>query len=170
MNKMNFIKKTEQGKLKLSVSKAEAINRLLQLHAKQVDSATLGLFCKKNGEFRIKYLVSKYNGKYAYVLSRLYAKITVENGETYVSYYTGINSLTVFLVCGGLGFATILFLLSNLFFRIDSRTIVAAIGCAVSLIIYLSTVLQEKSNPYANSEIFVQALKQYVDAINNWEI
>ena len=163
----------DQGKLKLNTSKAVAIDRFSQLQdscSYGPDNARIGLFCNKNDGFCIRYYKTKYNGKYSRILSQLNAKVITENGETYVSYYTSMNNSRIILVCGALISTLILCLLYNLFWGISIPFLIAAVACIIALITQVSSIQNEKNSPYANSKIYVDALKKYTDAVNNWEI
>lgn len=160
----------DQGKLKLNTSKSVAIDRFLELQGtysvtKGARHPSLELSCSRYGDICIKYYMSKYNEKYSGLPSQLNAQIIEENGETYVSYYTSMNNSRVILVCGALISTIILCLL----FIISIQVLIAAVACIIALIIYVYSVLNDHSNPYANSDVYVNALKKYIDAVNNWE-
>ena len=168
------MKITDQGKLKLNTSKSVAIERFSELQGTYIGTkgshdANLVLSCNRYGDLCIRYATSKYNDKFSKILSQLNAQIITENGETYVSYYTSMNNSRIFLVCGLLIVGIISFLGSFLFLRPDLKTLLVAIACIITLIFQISSIQNEKSNPYANSDIYVDALKKYIDAVDNWE-
>lgn len=168
------MKKITQGKLEFFTSKADAINKLIQLQGvcKDIENSnncSIYFYCNKNGKITVESLRSRHDPKKAQIFTRLYGEITEQNDKAYINYYTVFNYMSVFARISFFIIAIIILSIFMIFVSDKIKALIAIVVCVIGLVFQLITIEKEKKNLSENSNTLIDVLENKVNIINNWD-
>jgi len=168
------VNKISQGKYELFTTKADAIDKFMQMQGfcreETSEEKPIKFYCQKNGEIIISNPPSRHieNDN----STDLYAQIVEQDGKTYVTYYTAFSKTTnvlkiIFLVIDLLMavFAIIGIIISN----VKTYYLPILAFCLIFLGVKLFTSTKEEKNSPEDSEILIKELEKRVEAVNLWD-
>ncbi len=167
------MKKIEQGKFKVFTSKADAIDKLMQMQGicqeKSVDDRRIEFSCKKDGKVNVCFSQGRRenrSGK-SKLFTKLNGEVIMQDNETYITYFTAIDTFGVFVRLFILAIAIIVCLFFFAFIADKIKVLIATIICITAFVFQLISI--EKEAPSSESNVLVDVLKKKVDAVNTWE-
>lgn len=168
------MKKITQGKLEIFTSKADAINKLIQLQGvcKDIENSNncpIEFYCNKNGKITVESQRSRHNPQKAQMFTKLYGEIAEQNDKTYINYYTAFNYISVFARISFFIIAIIVLSIFMIFVSDKIKALIAIIVCVVGLVFQLISIEKEKKNLSENSDTLIEVLENKVNIVNNWD-
>ena len=169
------MKKIAQGKNEIFTTKADAIDRFMQMQGlcrEEISNENYILFsCTPKGKIDIFHLSSR-RAPYSQTSTRLYAKVIEQDGKTYVSYYTTFSKSNNILnaVC---------IVIYMLFMVLGVIIAVADVNELYYIYLFVFGLLllgyrlflnsKEEKNSPKDSEILINELEKRVEAVNLWD-
>ncbi len=168
------MKKINQGNFKIFTSKANTINRLMQLQGvckdiKNTNNCRIEFRCNKHGKIIVESQWDRFNPKKAEIFTKLYGDVIEQANETQIVYYTAFDKNSVFSKLSTFLIASIILLILIVFVADKIKVLIAIIFCIIGLVFQLISIKKEKDNSSLNSDILIKTLENKVNMINNWE-
>ena len=167
------MKKISQGMFEIFTSKADAINKFMQMQGvcrEELSSENLiEFYCSKKGKIGItnppKKHIEHTNS------TNLFAEIIEKDGKTYVSYFTvysRFNNVLKFIslmMLIAMAIITIILAVANV-----DKTVspIILVFCLLFFVFQLLNNAKEEKNSPEDSEIMVKELQKRVEAVNLW--
>ena len=168
------MKKIEQGKFKIFTTKADAIDKFMQMQGvcrEELSSENLiEFYCSKKGKIAINNPPKKHiehtNS------TNLFAEIIEEDGKTYVTYFTAYShfnnvlkfiSLIMLIV---MAIIAIVLAVANV-----DKTVspIVLVFCLLFFVFQLFNSAKEQKNSPKDSKIMIKELQKRVEAVNLWD-
>ena len=168
------MKKISQGKLELRATKAQAIDRFMQMRGdcreKINGDSSIRFYCSKKGRIAIT------NPPATHIentnSTNLYADITEQDGKTYLAYYTaysrGNNILKIVFII----MSIVLMIPAIVLAVADADTTVSPlllILCLPVLAFMLWESVREKKNSADDSATLIKELQNRAEAVDLWD-
>ncbi len=170
------MKKIKEGKLKVFVSKKDAIDRLMQLQGpcKDINDRNCGsieFYCNKNGKIKIECCEQRLslNFKNSKILTKLYGVVTQCDNETYINYFTSLKNINIFIWISFLLIATVISMFFMLLPINKTKVLALTVCCIIALVFQVISILEEKTNPDIDSDTLIKILENKIDIVNNWK-
>lgn len=168
------MKKISQGKFEVFTTKADAIDKLIQLQGgckdiKNSNNYIIEFYCNKNGKITVESQWSRHNPQKAKVFTKLYGEVIEQVDKTYINYYTSFSNKSVLIRISSFIIAIIVLSIFMMFVAEKVKDLIAIIVCIVGLIFQLISIEKEKKNLSENSDIFIEVLENKVNIVNNWD-
>ena len=168
------MKKIEQGKFEIFTTKADAIDKFMQMQRvcrEELSSENLIEFnCSKKGKIAItnpprKHIKNKNS-------TNLFAEIIEEDGKTYVTYFTvyshfnNVLKFTSLIMLIAMAIIAVVLAVANV-----DKTIspIVLVFCLLFFVFQLFNSAKEQNNSPKDSEIMIKELQKRVEAINLWD-
>ena len=168
------MKKIEQGMFEIFTSKADAINKFMQMQGvcrEELSSENLiEFYCSKKGKISItnppKKHIERTNS------TNLFAEIIEKDGKTYVSYFTvysRFNNVLKFIslmMLIAMAIIAIILAVANV-----DKTVspIILVFCLLFFVFQLLNNAKEEKTSPKDSEIMVKELQKRVEAVNLWD-
>ena len=168
------MKKIEQGMFEIFTSKADAINKFMQMQGvcrEELSSENLiEFYCSKKGKISItnppKKHIEHTNS------TNLFAEIIEKDGKTYVSYFTAysrFNNVLKFIslmMLIAMAIIAIILAVANV-----DKTVspIILVFCLLFFVFQLLNNAKEEKNSPEDSEIMVKEFQKRVEAVNLWD-
>ena len=168
------MKKIEQGKFEIFTTKADAIDKFMQMQGvcrEELSSENLiEFYCSKKGKIAItnppKKHIEHTNS------TNLFAEIIEEDGKTYVTYFTVYShfnnvlkfiSLIMLIV---MAIIAIVLAVANV-----DKTVspIVLVFCLLFFVFQLFNSAKEQKNSPKDSKIMIKELQKRVEAVNLWD-
>lgn len=168
------MKKLTQGKYQLFTTKADAIEKFMQIQGisreKMSGGNRIEFNCYKNGKIVITNPRNRSVG--GDNATNLYAEIIEQNGKTYITYYTVFIKTIAALKYVCLAIDIIMAIVGILLAVVTKEKISSLLLLAFSFAFFFYQMLalpSDKNYSHQDSEILVKELKKRVDAVNEWD-
>ena len=168
------MRKISQGKYELSISKADAIGKFMQMQGvcrEQISGESpIEFSCTEKGKISItnppKRHIENTNS------TILFAEVIEQDGKTYVSYYTAFrqsNYVTKLVLLAVDVIAAIFAVVFAVTGADKTVPLIASVLCLLffALVFFYNT--KEKGNAPNDSEILVRELEKRIEAVNLWD-
>ena len=168
------MKKIEQGKFEIFTTKADAIDKFMQMQGvcrEELSSENLiEFYCSKKGKITItnppKRHIEHTNS------TNLFAEIIEEDGKTYVTYFTvysHFNNVLKFIsLIMSIAMAIIAIVLAVANIGITASPIILGF-CLLIFVFQLFYSAKEQKNSPKDSKIMIKELQKRVEAVNLWD-
>ena len=168
------MKKIEQGEFELFTTKADAIDRLMQMQVvckdiKSSNGCSIAFYCDKNGKITVESQRSRHNPQKSQIFTKLYGEIIEHTNKTYIRYYTAFSNIGVFTRISCFIIAIIILSIFVMLISDKIKALIAIIVCVVGLVFQLISIEREKKTLSKNSNILIEVLENRVNAINDWD-
>ena len=169
------MKKISQGKFEVSTTKADAINKFMQLEGYCREELTynrcLSFYCSKKGKIYISNVNSGSN-KYTCDSTHLIANVVEQDGKTYVTYLTRFSSIINVIGIVFIAVYIVLYIV-GIVMAVDSNielyNILGLVAILSILIYNLFVSSNEKAKSKQDSDILIKALESKIEAVNRWD-
>lgn len=168
------MKKIEQGKFRIFTTKADAIDKFMQMQGlcrEEInDYLRIEFYCTKKGKITVTNPPSKHI-EHTYSTA-LYGEVIEQDGKTYVLYNTVYSHYNNILKIISLVMLTVMCVFAIAFAFADSERkapYIIFVLCCVLFIFQLINTLREKKNTPRDSEIMINELEKRVEAVNKWD-
>jgi len=169
------MKKISQGKFELCTTKAEAIERFMQMQGgireNMLDGSRIMFYCSKKGRITITNPPTRRHIEHSNS-TELFAEIIGQNGKTYVSYYTAFSRANSVLKMVAYAINILFAVLAIITAIMNEEKMISFIILAFCLALFfyfLFSATKEKANAPKDSEILINALEERVNAVNQWD-
>ena len=163
-----------QGKYELSTTKADAIDKFMQMQGvcrEQISGENqIEFYCSKKGKIIISDPPKRNNT--ITNSTNLFAEIIEQDGKTYVTYYTKFDKPNNIL---NIIFITLysIIVMFYIAFAISKGNISVYLVFLILVLVFwifkLRDATWEKSNSPKDSEILIKELEKRVEAVNLWD-
>ncbi len=168
------MKKISQGEYELFTSKADAIDKFMQMQGlcrEEINGyQRIEFYCNKKGKIAVTNPPSRHVEKtYS---TALYGEVIERDGKTYVSYYTVYSHYNNVLKVISLVILIAMAVLAIVAAVADSgqkAPYFILVLCCAFFVFQLINALREKKNAPRDSEIMIKELEKKVEAINLWD-
>lgn len=168
------MKKIGQGKLEIYTTKADAIDKFMQMQGFCREEISgyqrMEFYCTKNGKISIANTPSRHiENTFS---TSLYGEVVEQDGKSYVTYYTVYSHYNNVLKIISLIMLTVMLVFAVIFAVYDADRkapyIIFAFCCVLS-VFQLIQALKEKKNAPRDSEIMIKELEKRAEAVNLWD-
>ena len=170
------MKKIDEGKFEVTATYDDAVDRFLQLQGRcrsEINrECEIYFICTNKGKIAIRSPMGKRYGAYSKCSTKLRGEITMQDGKTYVNYYTTFNrahNIFMFIAWAFYFASVIAFIVLNI-------VVNGSIGSPVPLVIVLAlgiyvlcVIVREKRYSPSDSLILIKELEKRVEAVNLWD-
>lgn len=168
------MKKISQGKLQICATKADAIDKFMQMQGLCReginDYQRIEFYCNKKGKITVTNPPSKHI-EHTYSTA-LYGEVIEQDGKTYVAYYTVYSHYNNVLKIISLVMLTAMsvFAIVSAFADAGKKTpYILFVLCCALFVFQLINTIKEKKNAPKDSKIMVDELEKRVEAVNLWD-
>lgn len=168
------MKKIDQGKYELFTTKADAIDKFVQMQSfcsEEINGyQRIEFYCTKKGEITVTNPPSRHIERtYS---TALYGEVIEQDGKAYVSYYTVYSHYNNVLKIISIVMLTVMSVFAMVSAIADSAKkapyIIFVLCCALFFFRLINT-LKEKKNAPRDSKTMIAELEKRVDAVNLWD-
>ena len=168
------MKQIEQGKFEIFTTRADAIDKFMQLQGvcreRISDENPIEFYCLENGKIVITNPPTRrVSGVHS---TNLFAEIIEQDGKTYVTYYTEFSKSNNVLKADFFAISIIVAIVAIIFAFISAdktSSLIILVICLVFFVFQLLTNSKEEKNSPEDSETLINELKNRVDAVNLWD-
>ena len=168
------MKKISQGKYEVFTSKADAIDKFMQMQGicreELSNEKLIEFYCSKKGEITITNPPTRRVENYNSTI--LFAEILEEGGKTYIAYHTVFSKSNTIAKSFSYAMSIIAAIVAIIFAIIAANKtaplIVLVFGLAF-FVFQLFTTSKEEENSPKDSEILIKELEKRVEAVNLWD-
>lgn len=165
--------KISQGKFEICTSKADAIDKLMQMQGvcaeKISDDSHIEFYCNRRGKIILCHITRRIT--LDDTSTKLYGEVVEQEGKTHVTYYTMFDKFS--------NITNVVFLLISLLLVILGVVLSVLSGKTFFLIIVpfwllflgyrLHKQINGKANSQKDSETLIKELEKRVQAVNLWD-
>ena len=164
------MKKIEQGKFEIFTTKADAIDKFMQMQGicrEELSSENLiEFYCSKKGKIAIK------NPPRTHIEYRnstnLFAEIIEEDSKTYVAYFTVYSHLNNVLKFISLIMSIVMAIIA-IVLTVSPIVLVFCLLFLLFFVFQLFNSAKEQKNSPKDSKIMIKELQKRVEAVNLWD-
>lgn len=168
------MKKISQGKLELHTTKAQAIDRFMQMRGncreKINGDSSIRFYCSKKGRIVITNPPARHIENVN--STNLYANVTEQDGKTYVAYYTAYSRGNNILKIVSIIITIVLTIPAIVLAVADADTTVLPVLLILCLPVsafMLWKSVREKKNSADDSETLIKELQNRAEAVDLWD-